>query len=116
MTEEHKFCDYKGDVMRFDMLTILKTLKSQRMITFENIANAYTVARECILGKSDSWLVHSEIKSMPIALTVPLTKKRASEEEVKFMAKCYEASADDDLALAKECEGMNSDIDIDSSQ
>lgn len=114
-TKEYRFCNAKGDIVVFDMRAILKTLKSQK-ITFENIFNAFTIAKECILGKSDSWLVSADFKTIPVALTIPVRKRKLSEEEIAFMTKCYEESRKDDLALAKECEGMDSDFDFNSSE
>lgn len=115
--QERRFCDAKGNVIIFNMIEILKTIKSQKLyVTFENIVNAFTVARDCVLGRTDSWLIDFEPKEMPLALTIPLQKKKLSEEEVSFMVKCYEESAEDDLALAKECEGLDSDFDFDSGE
>lgn len=113
--EEKPFCKVKGEYVFFNLRTILQRIISSPRLSFENISNAITVAKDCWKGKSDSWLITADIQSKPIVATIPIVKRKPSEETAKLMVKCYQASANDDLALAKEFEETESEIDLDSS-
>ena len=112
-TEEHLFCEAKGDVVFFDMRTIIRKLLDLPNFSFNNIINAFTVAKECVLGNSDSWLVDAIFQEKPIVKTIPFAKRKPSEETTKLMIESYENSAGDDLAIAKELEGLECEIDLD---
>jgi hypothetical protein len=115
-SQEYQFCQIKNNQIIFDVLSILKSLKSTPKLTIRNIFNVLTVVRDCYITKSDSWLVKAHFQTVPLALTIPIKKRKLPDEEIAFMAKCYEESKEDDLALAKECEGMDSDFDDYSSE
>lgn len=113
-TQEYQFCETKGkSITLLNPIGIVQTLISRRKLSFQNIVNFFTVAKECIVGRSDSWLVHAEFYENPIAKTIPFTKRKPSEDMLKLMAEGYQDSANDDLALAKEFEGLEPEIDDD---
>jgi hypothetical protein len=115
--QEHAFCETEGKhITILNPVAVIETLLEKPPLSFENILNLFFVVRDCIQSKSDSWIIHTKFQENPITLTVPLKKRKPSEQEVMVMTKCYEESSNDDLALAKECEGMDSDIDIDSCE
>jgi len=116
-SQEHQFCENKGKRITFlNPIGIIQTLIGIRRLSFQNIVNAFTVAKECVTGRSNSWVVHIQFQEIPIAKTVPFMKRKPSEEKVKLMVEYYQTSSGDDLALAKEFEGIDPPIDDDSSQ
>jgi hypothetical protein len=116
ITEERPFCETKGKIVVFNILTIIRALKSLPHFSLDNLSNIKTVVKDCVLGKSNSWLVYADFHQKPIAKTIPLVKRKPSERIAKLMTEYYEASASDDLALAKEFEEIDAEIDLDSSQ
>jgi hypothetical protein len=115
-SQEYQFCQIKNNQIIFDVLSMLKGLKANPRLSIANIFNVFIVARDCFIIKSDSWLIKAHFQTTPLALTIPVKKRKLPDEEIAFMAKCYEESKEDDLALAKECEGMDSDFDDCSSE
>lgn len=116
-TQEYQFCETKGKHMTLlNPIAILRILRATPRLSFQNIFNVAIVTKECIKGKSNSWLIHAEFQENPILKTIPLTKRKLSEVTVKLMAEGYQDSANDDLALAKEFEGSEPQIDDDTDQ
>jgi len=116
-SQEHQFCENKGKhITILNPIGIIQTLRETRRLSFQNIVNAITVTKECIAGRSNSWVVHTQFQEIPIAKTVPFVKRKPSEEKVKLMIEYYQTSSDDDLALAKEFEGIDPPIDDDNSE
>lgn len=113
VAEERQFCEVKRNFVIFNVLTLVHIVKLLPNLSFNNIKNAYTVARDCFSGKSNSWLVQVKFQTepKPVMKTIPLTKNKPSRDVAKLMAKYYQASANDDLALAKEFEEFEADID-----
>lgn len=110
--KEYQFCETKGKCLTFlNPITIVQTVKARRRLSVQNILNAIIVAKECIIGRSNSWVIHADFRKNPIAKITPLTKRKPSIKTVKLMAEGYKDSADDDLALAKEFEGIEPIID-----
>ena len=111
--KEYQFCETKGKHLTFlNPIAIVQTLRASPRLTMQNIFNAITVMKECIAGKSNSWVIHADFRKNPTAKIMPLTKRKPSVKTVKLMAEGYKDSADDDLALAKEFEGIEPEIDI----
>jgi hypothetical protein len=114
---EAQFCENRGKrITLFNPMWIIQTLKGRPRLTIQNINNLFTVTKECVIGRSDSWLVRVNFQKNPIEKTIPLKKRRPSEDMLKLMAKSYQDSANDDLALAKEFEGLESEIDDECDQ
>jgi len=117
VTQEYQFCETKGKhITLLNPVTIIQTLRATPRLSFLNIFNAFTVAKECIVGRSNSWVVYAQFQEVPIAKTIPLTKRKPSAETIKLMAEGYRDSANDDLALAKEFEGLEPEIVDDNDQ
>jgi hypothetical protein len=117
ISKEQPFCEVKGRLILFNVLPIaFRVIKSLPNISSDNIKNAITVAKDCWKGKSNSWIINADVQPLPLALTIPMVKRKPSEKTAKLMAEYYQASANDDLALAKEFEGIESEIDMDCSQ
>lgn len=115
--QEYRFCETKGKHLTLvNPIAIVETLIKKPRLSFENIINLFFVAKECIQSKSDSWVVKTEFHDYPIAKTIPLIKRKPSKAIARLMAEGYRASASDDLALAKEFEEIESEIDVDSCQ
>jgi|GEM_PF-6801480 len=114
---EAHFCENKGKrITFFNPIGILQILKGRPKLTIQTINNLFTVTKECVIGRSDSWLVRVTFQKNPIEKTIPLRKRRPSEAMLNLMVKSYEDSANDDLALAKEFEGLESEIDDECDQ
>lgn len=113
---EYPFCETKGKYVTFNPVAVLQTLKATPRLSFQNIFNVFDVTKECIKGKSNSWVIYTRFQEIPIAKTIPLKKRKPSEETAKLMAKGYQDSANDDLALAKEFEGLEQEIDNECDQ
>jgi hypothetical protein len=113
---ESQFCETKGKYMAFfNPMAIVETLIARRRLTLENILNAVFIAKECIKGKSDSWVVYTKLRGEPIAEIISFTKRKPSKQILELMVEGYQDSADDDLALAKEFEGLEPAIDDECS-
>jgi hypothetical protein len=111
-TQELPFCEIKGKYLTFlNPLSLLLTLRATQKLSVQNFLNGFVILKECIVGKSNSWLFHAEFQTKPIVKTVPFVKKKPSEETAKLMSEYYEVSADDDLAIAKEFEEIDAEID-----
>ena len=116
-SQEHQFCENKGKrITLLNPIGIIQTIKGTRKLSFQNISNVFTVTKECIVGRSDSWLVHVKFQESPIAKTIPLKKRKPSVQMQRLMAEGYQESANDDLALAKEFEGPEPEIDDECDQ
>ena len=112
--QEYQFCETKGKYITFlNPMAIVETLKAKPRLSFVNILNAFFVAKECIKGRSDSWVIYTRFQENPIAKTIPLTKRQLSKKSAKLMADYYQDSADDDLVLAKEFEEIEPQVDGD---
>ena len=116
VTEEHPFCEARRHLIFFSLPTLIRTLKALPHLSLDNLSNIKTIAKECVLGKSNSWLVYADFQKKPVSMTVPLVKSKPSGQTVRLMTEYYEASASDDLALANEFEGFESEIDKENSQ
>jgi len=115
--QEEPFCEVKGEhVVIFNIKTIFQKILSSPRLSFENIYNAITVAKDCWKGKSDSWLVNMDLELKPIVTTIPIIKRKPSEQTVNLMIEYYQTAADDDLALAKEFEEIEPAIDDDCGE
>jgi len=110
--QEYQLCETKGKgITLLNPVGIIQTLRVTRRLSFQNISNLVTVLKESVTGRSNSWLIHAQFQEGPIAKTIPLTKRKLSAVTVKLMAEYYRDSASDDLALAKEFEGIEPEID-----
>jgi hypothetical protein len=113
--QEYPFCETEGKRITFlNPVAVVETLKAKPRLSLENILNLFFVVKECIKSKSDSWVIRTEFHEYPILKTIPLMKRKPSEEKVKLMIEYYQTSSDDDLALAKEFEGIDTPIDDES--
>lgn len=114
---EAQVCENRGRrITLFNPIGIIQTLKGRPKLTIHNINNLFTVTKECVIGRSDSWLVRVRFQENPIEKTIPLRKRKPSERMLKLMAEGYQDSANDDLALAKEFEGLEPEIDDECDQ
>lgn len=113
--QEEPFCQLKRGYLFLNIRTILQKILSFPRLSLENISNAITVTIDCWKGKSDSWLIDADFQYAPVATIIPMSKRKPSKQTAKLMEEYYQDSADDDLALAKEFEGIESEIDMDSS-
>lgn len=110
--KEYQFCETKGKHLTFlNPIAIVQTLRATPRLTMQNIFNAITVTKDCIIGRSNSWVIYADFRKNPIAKITPLAKTKPSAKTAKLMAEGYKDSADDDLALAKEFEGIEPEID-----
>lgn len=112
--QEYPFCETKGKhITLLNPIAIIQTLKMRPRLSIENIFNTIIIMKECVVGRSNSWVINTEFQEIPIAKTIPITKKKPSKATVKLLAEYYQASRNDDLALAKEFEGTEPQIDDD---
>lgn len=117
IAQEQPFCEVKGNFVLINvMLIAVRFIKALPNISSNNIKNVFTVAKDCWKNKSNSWIIDADIQSLPLVVTIPMVKRKPSKETAKLMAEYYQASANDDLALAKEFEGIESEIGMDCSQ
>ena len=113
-TREFRFCERKRKkITVFNPFELIRTLWYRRNLSINNFFNVLTVARECLQSGSDSWLIKADFKEKPIAETIPLIKKQPSNEIIELMIEGYQKSADEDVVIAKEFEGIETTIDDD---
>lgn len=113
-TLEFQFCERKRNkITILNPLELIWALRNRRKFSINNFSNVITVARECLQSRSDSWLIQADFKGKPMAEVIRFTKREPSKEIIELMIEGYQNSADEDLVIAKEFEGIETTIDDD---
>jgi hypothetical protein len=115
--QEHPFCETEGKhITIVNPIAVFQTVLEKPPLSFENIRNLFSVVKDCIQSKSDSWIIYTKVHEYPPLKTIPLVKRKPSKEKVKLIIEYYKTSSDDDLALAKEFEGIDPPIVDENSE
>lgn len=77
----------------------------------QNAFDAIVVFKECVEGRTPAWFFKLEAKSIHRTEMRLLKKKQLSEETIKLLVECYQESADEDLSIAEEFQGIENELD-----
>jgi len=113
-TREFQLCERKRNkITILNPFELFWILCNRRTFSINSFFNLITFTRECLRSGSEGWLIQADFKSKPIVETIPITKRKPSKELIEQMIEGYQNSADEDLAIAKEFEGIETTIDDD---
>jgi hypothetical protein len=105
--EEYQLCEKRGKEMifppTFPEIDILTTKMDP--------SDVLIVIKECLDNKTPAWFFTRDFEDMLPSRVVVLKKKTLSKDELNLLIEGYRESADEDLAIAKEFEQVENELD-----
>jgi len=105
--EEYQICRKKGNDMIFP-----QTFEELDMITKKmDPVEALIVVKECVENKTPAWFFNRDFENMMPSRVIVFRKRKLSETLAKLLIERYEEDAEEDLAIAKEFEQVENELD-----